>query len=175
MTKTKYIFSEGIAFSEKNDLKVLRKLAAEGWIVKRYKQMGYELELGSPEDVIFSIDIRKLEHGEEEDYFELFEFAGWEHVCSNYNTHLFKAAPGTKKIYTDVESKTDKLVRMRQSVIPAVLISALFVLISYVFRSLTSGVLQSVFEFIFIVSLMLAFPMFMMLVATTYRISRVKV
>ena len=28
MTKTKYIFSEGIAFSEKNDIKVLQKLAA---------------------------------------------------------------------------------------------------------------------------------------------------
>ena len=46
MTKTKYVVSGGIAFSEKQDLQVLKKFAAEGWIVKRYKRFGYELEKG---------------------------------------------------------------------------------------------------------------------------------
>ena len=47
MVKTKYISSEGIAFSEEKDLRVLRKYAAKGWHVKRYKRIGYELEQGS--------------------------------------------------------------------------------------------------------------------------------
>ncbi|WP_267864947.1 hypothetical protein [Bacillus cereus] len=44
MEKTKYIPSNGIAFSEKQDLKKLRKYAVKGLIVKRFKIMGYELE-----------------------------------------------------------------------------------------------------------------------------------
>lgn len=56
MTKTKYIASGGNAFSEKKDLKQLKKLAAEGWLVKRYKGMDYELELGESEMVDYSIN-----------------------------------------------------------------------------------------------------------------------
>ena len=60
MTKTKYVVSGGIAFSEKKDLEVLKKFAAKGWIVKRYKRMGYELEKQSPELVDYSIDVLNL-------------------------------------------------------------------------------------------------------------------
>ncbi|WP_252188985.1 DUF2812 domain-containing protein [Bacillus mycoides] len=51
--------SNGIAFSEEKDLKKLRKYAAKGWIIKRFKPMGYELEKGVAEDIIFSLDIRQ--------------------------------------------------------------------------------------------------------------------
>ncbi|PFM64402.1 hypothetical protein COJ51_30600, partial [Bacillus thuringiensis] len=70
MGKTKYIMSNGIAFSEEQDLKKLRKYAAKGWIVKRFKRMGYELEKGVSEDTIFSLDIRPLEENELEEYIE---------------------------------------------------------------------------------------------------------
>lgn len=43
-----------------------------------------------------------------DEYIELFENAGWEHVCSEYTTHIFAAPPGTEPIYFDHSTKIDK-------------------------------------------------------------------
>ena len=174
MAKTKYINSAGIAFSEEKDLRVLRKYAAKGWNVKRYKGVGYELEKGPAEDVIFNIDIRNLEAGEEEEYFELFRMGGWEHVCSSYGTHLFKAAPGTKKIYTDYDSEREKLKTLRASIIPVNLYCFLFMSISFIMYLLASGIFLTIVEFMLLGSIVLAVPCLMMLVSTTYRLNRLK-
>ncbi|MFJ6209433.1 DUF2812 domain-containing protein [Lysinibacillus sp. NPDC092081] len=37
----------------------------------------------------FSIDYRKLRKDEEEEYFELFAYGGWTHVCSSTDMHIF--------------------------------------------------------------------------------------
>ena len=174
MVETKYISSAGIAFSEEKDLRVLRKYAAKGWNVKRYKRIGYELEKGPAEDVIFNIDIRSLEAGEEEEYFEMFRMGGWEHVCSSYDTHLFKAAPGTKKIYTDYESEAEKIKSLRASIVPANLYCFALLVISIIMYLLTSGILNTVFKFVLMGSFVLAVPCLLMLVATTYRLKRLK-
>ena len=174
MVKKRQISSAGIAFSEKQDLRDLRKYAAKGWNVKRYKGMGYELEQGTPEDVIFSIDIRRLEADEEDEYFEMFRMSGWEHVCSNYNTHLFKAKPGTKKIYTDRHSEVEKLKRLRASIIPASIVCLFLTSISLNVYFVASGILYSIFLVIFLISLVLTVPCLMMLVSITYRLMRVK-
>lgn len=174
MGETKYIASSGIAFSEETDLKTLRKYAAKGWNVKRFKRMGYELEKSTPEDVIFSIDIRLLEDGELEEYMEMFEMAGWTHVCSDHSTHLFKAKPGTKPIYTDIDSKKEKVNRLRKSVIPAATISFIAVIVSYILYVVSSGVLNKVFSVVFMMSIVLAIPMGMTLIATYYHSYRTK-
>ncbi|MGE6515366.1 DUF2812 domain-containing protein [Lysinibacillus sphaericus] len=174
MRKTKYITSNGIAFSENKDLEVLTKYAAKGWIVKRFKKMGYELEKGPAEDVIFSLDVRSLEDNELEEYIEIFEMAGWTYVCSSYNMHLFKATPGTNPIYTDLESKLDKVKRLRKSVIPAVVISVTILIVSYVLHVISSGQLSTIFLVVFMLSIVLAVPMAMTLMATYYHSYRTK-
>ncbi|WHT48607.1 hypothetical protein QNH10_01880 [Sporosarcina thermotolerans] len=44
MSKTKYVASNGLAFSEKADMKMLRRNALMGWQLKRFRFAGYELE-----------------------------------------------------------------------------------------------------------------------------------
>ncbi len=169
MTKTKYIVSGGIAFSEKKDLKQLKKFAAQGWLVKRYKGMGYELELGEPEIVDYSIDIRQLSPDEEDEYFAMFEFAGWEHVCSSYDTHLFKASVGTKPIYSDSKTKAEKLLRLQKSITPALWIGVILTVISYIPLLLTDSGISTIFWIIFVLLLALTIPCIMMYITLTIR------
>lgn len=107
MSKKKYVMSGGLAFSEQQDMDKLRKLSQKGWHVKKFSFLGYTLEQGQQEDYIYSIDYRTLNHDEEE-YFELFDSAGWSHIDSQANIHLFKAAPHTKPLYTDSETTVEK-------------------------------------------------------------------
>ncbi|EJR99326.1 DUF2812 domain-containing protein [Bacillus sp. TH22] len=174
MGETKYITSFGIAFSENKDFKKLRKYAAKGWIVKRFKRMGYELEKGNAEDVIFSLDIRELGENDLEEYVEMFELAGWEYVCSSYNMHLFKAKPGTKPIYTDAETKREKIKNVRKPVISTVAISTALLIVSYIVSSMSSGLLSTIFEIVFMFSIVITIPMLMTLIATYYHSLRTR-
>ena len=172
MTKTKEIASQGIAFSEKDDLKKLKKYAAQGWVVQRYKGMGYELALREPEDVDFCIDIQELAPGEEEEYFALFEFAGWEHVCSSYSTHLFKAAPGTPPIYSDNNTRLQKLERLQALIMPLFWMTFIAMVVSFSLQMVTSGIVGTVFNVAFVIFLILFGPCFAMVLSLTYRRAR---
>ena len=174
MTKSKYIVSGGIAFSEKKDLKILKKYAAKGWIAKRYKGMGYELEEGEPEIVDYSIDVRNLTPEDEEEYFAMFEFAGWQHVCSNYNTHLFKAPVGTTPIYSDTTSKSEKLLRLRKSIMPAMWLTVCLTVMSYFAMFFSGGIIEQVLKILFYLFISLMFPCVMMYIALTYRSMRIR-
>lgn len=174
MGETKYITSMGIAFAEESDFKVLSKYAKKGWIVKRFKAMGYELEKGTAEDVIFSIDVRLLKGEELEEYLEMFAVAGWEHVTSQHDIHLFKAARGTSPIYTDNISKKEKQKRMRITLKPVVAVSATVAILSYGITEISTGMLNSFFQVVYVLSLIVALPMGMTLLATYYHAFRIK-
>lgn len=174
MVRKKRLASEGIAFTEKNDLRRLREHAAKGWIVKRYKGMGYELEEGPAEDVIFSIDVNPVTEMEQEEYFEMFRAAGWEHVCSSHGTHLFKAAPRTSPIYTDKESETTKLDRLLRAVIPISIISFVTLVLSELAQYFTSGMMEQFFNFMFVIALVFSVPCVMMIIALTIRKKRME-
>lgn len=174
MTNKKYMMSGGLAFSEKSDFKKLREKAAQGWIVKRFKLMGYQMEKGTPEDVIFSIDYRDLKEGEGEEYFELFEMAGWSHVSSDAGVHLFKALPGTKPIYSDKESTVDKLGRQQKPMIQIALICVLFTIVSYMLSQMGSDAMQSVFHVLFLSLFIFTVPVLMTTLAISFQLWRAK-
>lgn len=144
MSQTKYITSGGLAFSEKKDMEKLRRYSLKGWHVNDFRFMGYTLERGERCDYIYSVDYRWLKEGEQEEYIDFFSSAGWSHVTSKGNIHLFRAHPGTKPIYTDRDTTVEKYENssgiMKNLAIPLVLITAIFwsgVMIS-------SGTLKSV-------------------------------
>ena len=59
-----------------------------------------------------------------------FKEAGWQHVCSTgHAMHIFSASPGTKPIYSDVETIIDRYEREKRSVGKA----ALSILVAMVF------------------------------------------
>ncbi|GGP09789.1 DUF2812 domain-containing protein [Oceanobacillus neutriphilus] len=108
MRQTKYMMSDGLAFSEEKDMEKLRRLSLKGWHVCDFKFMGYILEKGESSDYIYNLDYRSLEEGEEEEYFDLFLSSGWSHVASEAGIHLFRAEPGTKSIYSDLDTTAEK-------------------------------------------------------------------
>lgn len=158
MTNKKYMMSGGLAFSEQNDLEKLRKKAAQGWMVKRFKLLGYQLEKAPAEDVVFSIDYRDLKEGEDEEYFDLFEMGGWKHVCSDVGIHLFKACPGIQPIYSDKESTIDKLMRQKKPLIPVALMCIVFTVISYMLSQIGPDVIQPTFHVLFFISMVITLP-----------------
>lgn len=107
MSRTKYMMSGGLAFSEQKDMEKLSKLSSEGWHVRKFSFLGYTLEQDEATDYIYSIDYRTLDNDAEE-YFELFKDAGWSLVDSSGDIHLFRAAPNTKPIYTDPNTTIEK-------------------------------------------------------------------
>lgn len=168
MAKKRYMSSNGLAFSEQKDLDTLRNMAAKGWLLKRFAFLGYQLEQGTPEDVIFSIDYRDLTEEDSAEYFEIFETAGWSHVCSESGMHLFKATPGTKPIYSDKESSVDKVSRQGKYIVRLLVFCILFMAITYMFSQVATGVTQDIFLFLFIVSIVITLPMVMTTAAVLY-------
>ncbi|GGN54278.1 MULTISPECIES: DUF2812 domain-containing protein [Oceanobacillus] len=104
MSKTKYITSGGLAFSEYEDMDKLRRYSLKGWHVSDFSFMGYTLEKGENKDYIYTIDYRSLHADEQDEYFDFFFNSGWSHVSSSADIHLFRARPGTKPIYTDPDT-----------------------------------------------------------------------
>lgn len=168
MASTKYIMSNGLAFFEEKDMGQLRKKALKGWHLKRFRFAGYELEKGEAEDVIFNIDYRTLQPNEENEYFEMFSYAGWTHVCSSQGMHIFKAKNGTVPIYSDVESSRDKMVRLAKSLRIAVAIIVGLTVISWLMMTLTSGFVQNISKWAFQTSFVFAIPAIMTYMATYY-------
>ena len=143
MNQIKYITSGGLAFSENKDMEKLRRYSLKGRHVFDFSFMGYSLERGKKSDYIYSIDYRWLKEDEKKEYFDFFSSAGWTHVNSEGNIHLFRAQPGTKPIYTDSDSTIEKYrsssSMMKNLAIPSMLMTAL----SWVGVMNSSGTLKS--------------------------------
>jgi len=79
---------------------------------KKISFLGYSLEKGEPKDVIYTIDYHLLKEVDKEEYYDMFKLAGWEHVCTEYDMHIFKVPLGTKPIYSDIDTKKEKYIRL---------------------------------------------------------------
>ncbi|WP_053362367.1 DUF2812 domain-containing protein [Bacillus sp. FJAT-27251] len=173
MKKTKYMMSDGLAFSEEKDMEKLRKKSLQGWNVKDFKFMGYGLERGEKEDVIYSIDYRSLANDEADEYMEYFSAAGWTHVCSEVNMHLFKAAPDTAPIYSEKDSKKEKY-RAGEKLVYG--LAAFLILVSFfllVVNKYAAGTLQTIANIGFIIFLAITIPAIMTALAISFRKWRV--
>src|SRR5690625_1925877 len=142
MTQTKYITSGGLAFSEDKDMEKLRRFSLKGWHVSNFKFMGYTLEKGQSSDYIYNVDYRSNKGEEDAEYFDLFSSAGWTHITSEGDIHLFRASPGTKPIHSERETVVEKHDNlgspMKWTAISLVLITALV----WIGTLLSAGALQ---------------------------------
>lgn len=168
MKRTQYMMSVGLAFSEADDMKMLRRKSMQGWHLKRFRCAGYELEKGDNEDVIYSIDYRLLELDEKDEYFDMFAIAGWKHVCTEYNMHIFKAEKGTVPIYSDIESARDKISRLAIPVRSVTIYTVVPTVLFGLLMNFTSGTVQTVSQFAFFIALIFAVPSVMTYLATIY-------
>lgn len=133
MKKVKYVSSGGLAFYEEKEMLELAKYAKEGWILEKFAGLGYKLRKGEPQDIVYSLD---YQNGADEEYFAIFEAAGWSNVCSAGNEiHIFSAQTGTKPIYTDKPTIVEKYERekkqMGKTALPFFISTVVFWLLSF--------------------------------------------
>lgn len=107
MKKRKFYMNRGLN-SEKEDMEKLSKFAKEGWLLEKVAPLGFGLLLrkAEPENIIYNVDFQEEV---DDEYFQFFEEAGWNHVCSARKAlHFFYAPYGTKPIYSDVQTYINK-------------------------------------------------------------------
>jgi hypothetical protein len=132
MKKVKYISNGGLAFFEEKEMKKLAKFAKAGWILEKFAGLGYKLRKEESQDIEYSLDYQKEA---DDEYFALFEAAGWIHVCSSGNEiHIFSAPTGTKPIYSDRPTTVEKYEReknnMGKAALPAFISTVVLWLLS---------------------------------------------
>lgn len=158
MKTTKYIVSEGLAFGEETDMKKLQLKSKEGWHLEKFAFMGYTLKKGEPAEYIYDIDYRKLEDAEQDEYINLFSESGWTHVLSDHGTHIFRAAPGTKPIFTDMGTIAEKHKNLGKPLLPIALTVILLSIFAWIGVVLSSGILQRALTVIAVILITLAIP-----------------
>lgn len=158
MSRTRYMMSGGLAFSELKDMEKLRKFSSEGWHVRKFSFLGYTLEQGERADYIYSIDYRTLDNDAEE-YFELFKEVGWSLVDSAGDIHLFRAAPHTKPIYTDRDTTIEKYKNQKKPLNLAMVTLVPGTIISWLISLQTTGSIHTLFFSLALLLTVLTIPL----------------
>ena len=154
MRQKKYVSSGGLAFSEKEDMRKLAKQAAKGWHLQDFAFMGYRLVRGEPKLVQYMIDYRTLDEAEEQEYLEMFNHAGWRLVCSSYGMYIFEASADVAPIYTDVDTKQDKLKRATSFIPKMALVTTIMTIISFMMNHvIDSSAITVICFLLFIISI----------------------
>ena len=152
----KRLICGGLAWSEDRDMKKLNELSKEGWMLSGFSYLSYELKKEEPREYIYCIDSQKVENREE--YIDLFKDGGWEYVCNYGDIYFYRALPGTKEIYSDKASLSEKysyignqmknviivLVAIAMGLIPILMIGDSYIKLNFI---------KEILEFIIIISL----------------------
>ncbi|MCL6604788.1 MAG: DUF2812 domain-containing protein [Paenibacillus sp.] len=175
----RYVSSWGLAFAEEREMKKLSKWASKGWLFESFAFTGFKLRKGDAQNIVYSVDYNTLSSTELQDYVDTFRAAGWEHVCSLANIHVFSAPPGTIPIYTDRATSHDKYSRAIISFQWSSLLFGLLSLIGYVasYYSDNNGINTTLSIVLFIFStlcLIIAVPSVMVYCAYKFRKYRLK-
>lgn len=129
MTTTKYIRNNGLGRFEEKEMAKLESYAKQGWHLEGFYGFKFKLRKGEPRNLKYSLDYQK--HPDKE-YFSFFEDAGWMHVCSADEIHIFCAPQNATPIYTDtisrIEMYEEEKKHMGKRAFPFLIASVLFFL-----------------------------------------------
>lgn len=102
----------GLAFEPEKDLATFAEMAARGKHLTGVARLGHGWRFveGTPEDAVFDL---AYEHAPAADYLDYFRAAGWAHVLTVGDVHIFKAAPGTPPVHTGSETRREEMLRER--------------------------------------------------------------
>ena len=125
--RTTTTMSAGLAFEPEKDLATFAAMAAQGKRLAGTAKLGHGWRFvdSEPEDVVFDLT---YENDPDTDYLEYFRAAGWTHVLTVADVHIFKARHGTPPVHTGGGTRRAELVRERNRfAIWSLLALALFV------------------------------------------------
>lgn len=102
----KYVMISGFAFSEEADLRKLENLAKRGWILDGITSLFFRLRKEEPQNLKYSLDYQS---DYDEEYFHLFQEAGWTHRGTiGEHVHIFSAPEGTTPLYLDAVEQSEQ-------------------------------------------------------------------
>ncbi|MGY0374591.1 DUF2812 domain-containing protein [Clostridium sp. JNZ J1-5] len=109
----KYKRLPGIFFGweDEKEERWLEKLSKQGLHFVRYNLLYYVFQVGEPKKYIYKIDYKSTKNTDIDEYLNIFEDAGWEHVGQFAGWHYFrieKEKADIQDIYTDNNSKIEK-------------------------------------------------------------------
>lgn len=145
--KNKYVMINGLAFSEESDMEKLKNYAIQGWVLEDIiGGFFYKLRKDKPQNIVYNIDYQTDTN---EEYFTIFEEAGWELVASvdNY-IYIFSAQAGTKPIYSDCESEIDKYTSIRNRTRKGTLYSIILATVLIGLLAVSASAIKPIFPII---------------------------
>ncbi len=117
------------AWDDEKEEKWLTEMAKNGWHLKKVEFPGsYKFEQGTPRNIYYRLDFF-TDHKKKQDYLQIFNDAGWEHVQQYGSWQYFRkeALQGEEpEIFTDNESKVKKygcLIALMVIFLPILMIS----------------------------------------------------
>jgi hypothetical protein len=175
--KNSYIMNMGLAFDEDRAMKKLSQKAKEGWILEEMSLFRYKLVKRQPKEIVYSMDYKELSKNDNE-YFELFQSSGWEHMCSYGAFHFFSAPPETVPIYTEKETYFSKYESSRDGYKKTAIISILVLIfvnmIEFLLTSKIEGtIMKNILFFVGIISVAIAVPSIMVSIAFALKEKRI--
>ena len=178
MKEYKKIYNMGLAFEEDKLLRKFEKMAREGYLLKSASITSYKLVKAAPIQCLYTMDYKILD--DDDDYFEIFESGGWEHVCSLADAHFFRGKVGTIPIYTDKNSRIEKYETVLHRFFVPLILSLFGVMLSVLYNQFLSEIIKSdilnmVSYVILFVSAMMLLPSIMTTVALKRRINKIRV
>ena len=122
-----------LAFFEKSDVKMLKKLASEGWIFNGFAFGGYFYKFveGPKQQLTYNLDIQ---FSPDEEYFDIIKSGGWEHIASQSCFHVFAAPVGTTPMYSNNEFEEGKYQEFTKQAGKTAIFSLLFFVLFCVFE-----------------------------------------
>jgi hypothetical protein len=133
--KKKYVPISGFAFGEKADFAKLERLARQGWILDGISMFFYRLKKEEPQTIVYSLDYRS---DCDDEYFAIFQAAGWTHRATLADTHIFSAPEGTTPLYLDAAEQSEQYLPIIRETAKGSAVSFLFLILLGILRHIGS-------------------------------------
>ncbi len=115
MEQTIHKFRWFWAWQDEKEESWLGTMSQQGYHLVSVKPFGnYSFKLGEKTDYVYRLDYQ-TNRKERQNYLQLFQDAGWEHISEMSGWHYFRKqanAGESPEIYTDIESKAAKYKRL---------------------------------------------------------------
>ncbi|WIY59231.1 MULTISPECIES: DUF2812 domain-containing protein [Bacillus] len=124
----------------------LRKMHQKGWAFQNYNFM-YTFKKTEPKDVVYKADFKldnRNSQMNQKEYIEIYEMSGWKHVTSFTKWHYFSKEVTDDNelpdIYSEKETKIEKLMDLMRFFAPILVIMILGVYLNYLGPSVNSPI-----------------------------------
>lgn len=141
MSRTyKKIFKFIFAWQDEKEEEWLREMNLKGWKFKKFSWFRYTFEKTEPKDVIYRLDYKSTTNKDIDEYLQIYEDAGWEHVDEFFGWNYFRT-DAKDCVYPEIFSDNASKVQKYKG-----LLKALLIVLGFNFINILNIILNPVYE-----------------------------